>query len=89
MHVASASPRAQRAIDTDTKSLLKAGSLIRRSIDASWLAGPHGNLYEVVELCLDLSATSSYVRRRSPGSPPGPGGNGGGDLMNNGSHSTG
>lgn len=88
MHVASASPCAQRAIGTDTKSLPKAGAPIRRSMDASRLAGPHGNLYEVVELCLDLSATSSYVRRRSPGSPPGPGGTEG-DLMNSGSHSTG
>lgn len=89
MHVASASPRAQRAIGTDTKSLLKAGPLIQRSVGAGQIGGASRDLYEVVELCLDLAATSPYVRRRSPGSPPGPGGNGGGDMMNNGSHSTG
>lgn len=52
MHVASASPRAQRAVDTDTKSLLTAGPLTRRPVGAGQVGGASR---EVVRGCRAMS----------------------------------
>lgn len=89
MHVASASSRAQRAVGTDTKSLLKAGPLILCSVGAGQVGGASR---ELVRGCRAMSRPFGNVLVCSSslaGQPARPRGNGGGGLMNNGSHGTG